>query len=69
MPKRFVDDHEEFKRAGNMIKIGFWVVGITFVSLCHKIKLLTKILGDKTWRMFAFKIALVAFPLTFLDKV
>lgn len=52
-----------------MIKIGFWVVGITFVSLCHKIKLLTKILGDKTWRMFAFKIALVAFPLTFLDKV
>ena len=52
-----------------MIKIGFWTVDIAFVSLCHKIKILTRILGDKTWRMFAFKIALVAFPLTFIERV
>lgn len=51
------------------MKVGFWAVDIAFVSFCHKIKLLTRILGDKTWKMFAFKIAFIVFPLTFLDRV
>lgn len=54
---------------GNKIKIGFWAVDIAFVSLCHKIKILSKILGEKTWRMFAFKIVFILFPLTFFDRV
>lgn len=69
LPKRFVDEYENFKTAGNSIKIGFWAFDIAFVSLCHKIKFLTKILGDKTWRMFAFKLAAIAIPLSFMDTI
>ena len=54
---------------GTYIKVGFWVMDIAFVSFCHKIKLLTRVLGEKGWKMFAFKIAAVAFPLSFMDKI
>lgn len=69
LPQRFVDEYEGFKKAGDALKIGFWVVDIAFVSFCHKIKLLTRILGDKTWRMFAFKLAAIALPLSFMDRI
>ena len=69
LPQRFVDEYENFKTAGNSIKIGFWVADIAFVSICHKIKLLTKILGDKTWKMFVFKLATITFPLSFMDRI
>ena len=66
LPKEFVDAHESFTRTGEYMKVGFWVTDVLFVTFCHKIRLMSRLLGEKTWKMFVFKIAAVALPFTFI---
>ncbi len=66
LPKDFVEAHESFKKTGEYMKVGFWVTDVLFVTFCHKIRLLSRLLGDKTWRMFVFKFAAVALPFIFI---
>jgi hypothetical protein len=53
---------KDFERYGLIFKVMFWTIDMSVVIFCHKIKLLSRFLGEKTWKMFLFKIALVAFP-------
>ena len=43
--------------------IGFWVVTLGFAGLCHKIGFISRVLGDRTWKMFTFKLTALVMPL------
>jgi hypothetical protein len=51
------------------LKVIFWTVDISAVVFCHKIKFISRMLGEKTWKMFIFKLFLVAVPLQFLNNI
>lgn len=53
--------NKNFQTTKRNIAIAFWACDITFVTFCHKIKLLNRILPNK-WAMFTFKLACVIVP-------
>ena len=49
--------------------IGFWVVTLGFAGLCHKVGLINRVLGDRTWKMFTFKLTALFLPYLAMDAI
>lgn len=68
MPTNIYNLNKSFETTKRAVVLGFWAIDITFVTFCHKIKILNRLLPNK-WAMFAFKLAFVVGPYFFYEEI
>jgi hypothetical protein len=49
--------------------IAFWVVSLSFAGLCHKIGIISRLLGNHSWKMFGFKLSSLVLPYLAMDAI
>lgn len=49
--------------------IAFWVLCFGFAGFCHRIPPLRRVLGERSWKMFGFKVAALVFPFLAMDRI
>jgi hypothetical protein len=68
LPKNIYNLNKNFETTKRTIVVSFWAIDIAFVTLCHKIKIINRLLPNK-WAMFSFKLACVVGPYFFYEEV
>jgi len=61
-PNSITQQYSSFQSITKYMTIGFWVVCLGFAGTCHRIRLLNRLLGEKSWKMFSFKLLSVIVP-------
>lgn len=68
-PEAIREQYKSYQNITKYMTIGFWAVCLGFAVSCHKIKWLSRLLGDKTWKMFSFKLLSVCLPYYFMEEI